>query len=110
MELKIISNTENKSFGRREITFNVLQDSGTSKRAEVHAELCKKLNLKPESTIVVRMSQRFGAKECVAVAHSYEAKEVMERYEPRYLLDRASGTKRKHEAKAKKASPAKKVE
>jgi ribosomal protein S24E len=96
MELKIISNTENKAFSRRDILFSVLQDSGTSKRSDVHTELCKALNLKPESTVVVKMEQRFGAKESSAVAHSYDTKELMERYEPHYLLDRISGTKRKH--------------
>jgi ribosomal protein S24E len=105
MQLKIISNTENKAFGRRDITFNIMQDSSTSKRSDVHAELCKTLNLKPESTIVISMDQRFGAKESSAVAHSYETKEFMERYEPHYLLDRVSGQKRK--PKAPGAKPAK---
>ena len=105
MELKIISNTENKAFGRREIQFNILQDGSTSKRADVHAELCKTLNLKPESTIVVKMQQRFGTRESSAVAHAYETKELMVRYEPHYLLDRISGQKRK--PKAAGAKPAK---
>ncbi len=102
MELKIISNTENKAFSRRDIMFNIMQDSSTSKRSDVHAELCKTLNLKPESTIVVKMDQHFGAKESSALAHSYETKELMVRYEPHYLLDRISGQKRKHATAASK--------
>jgi small subunit ribosomal protein S24e len=110
MDLKIISNTENKAFGRKEIMFSITQSGSTSKRAEVHAELCKALNLKPESTIIVKIDQSFGSKEISAVAHSYETKELMDRYEPRYLLDRVTGQKRKHASGGGKKSEAPKKE
>lgn len=109
MELKILSNTENKPFSRKDIVFSIVQgSSGISKRTDVHTELCKALNLKPESTVVVKIDQRFGAKESSGIAHSYETKEMMERYEPHYLLDRIAGKKRQPKAKAKKEAAPKK--
>ncbi len=110
MELKIVSNTENKTFSRRDIMFSITQSGSTSKRVEVHAELCKALNLKPESTIIVKIDQHFGSKDSSAVAHSYETKELMERYEPRYLLDRVTGQKRKHASGGSKKAEAPKKE
>ena len=103
MELKIISKKEDKSFSRQDILFSVMQSGATLKRSEVHTELCKTLNLNPESTIIVKMAQRFGARESSATAHSYETKELMERYEPNYLLDRVAGKKKAHAQKSKSA-------
>lgn len=107
MELKIVSNVENKTLGRREIAFEVA-DAGQAKRSEVHAELCKHLNLKPEGTVVVEMRRRFGEKQLSCTAHSYETKEKMEKTEPRYLLDRVSGNKRKAKAAKEAKAPPKK--
>ncbi len=106
MELKIVSNIENKTLGRREIVFQVAEGA-VAKRFEVQAELCKALNLKPEGTVVVEMGRRFGERQLSCTAHSYESKGLMERFEPRYLLDRVSGNKRKPGAakEEKKAAP-----
>lgn len=88
MELKILENVENKTLGRRDVTFQVVQ-AGPAKRSEVHAELCKALNLKPEGTIIIEMKRGFGEKQISCIAHSYETKEQMESAEPAHLLSRA---------------------
>lgn len=93
MELKIESSKENKLLNRKEITFTVEQDSSTAKRDELTKELCKKLNLNPESTIIVRIDQGFGRKESSGVAHSYQSRELLEKYEPKHVLARRLGKK-----------------
>lgn len=88
MELKINSNNENKLLGRREITFSVEQDSSTPSKKDIVKEVCKKLNLSPESTIIVKIDQGFGTKQSSGLAHSYESKAAMEKSEPKHLLTR----------------------
>jgi len=98
MELKIISNTENKLLNRKEITFSVEQDSSTATRDDLTKELCKKLNLSPDSTLIVKINQGFGKKESSGVAHSYATKEALEKFEPKHILTRIA-------KKAAKANP-----
>ncbi len=83
MELKILSNNENKLLKRKEISFSVVQDGGTVNKAELSKELCKKLNLHPESTIITRIDQGYGMKGSTGIAHAYQTKEMLEKYEPR---------------------------
>jgi small subunit ribosomal protein S24e len=101
MELKIISNNENKLLNRKEITFEVEQDSSTATREVLTKELCKKLNLSPEATLIVRIDQGFGQKHSSGIAHSYKDKETLEKYEPKHILTRIS----KKAAKANKEEP-----
>ncbi len=90
MELKILSNNENRLLNRKEIEFSVDQESSTANRTDLTKELCKKLNLSPESTLIVRIDQGFGKKESRGMAHSYQTKEALERYEPKHILERIS--------------------
>lgn len=107
MELKITANTENKLLNRKEITFMVEQDNSTAKREDLTKELCKKLNLNPDSTIIVRIDQGFGRKESSGVAHSYQSKELLEKYEPRHVLAKVGKKAAKQEGAEPKAEEAK---
>lgn len=89
MELKIISNEENHFLKRKEIKFSVEQDGSTVSRAEITKEICKKLNLSPDATIVVRIDQGFGSKESAGIAHSYQSKELLGKSEPKHILARS---------------------
>ena len=88
MELKIISNNENKLLNRKEIRFSVMQSGGTVNRTELARELCKKLNLHPESTIITRIDQGYGMRESTGIAHAYQTKEMLDKYEPKKILAR----------------------
>lgn len=110
MELSITSNKENKLLGRREIEFNVVQDGSTPSKNDIKAELCKKLNLDPESVIVVKLDQSTGVKQGHGFAHAYPSKEMIEKLEPLYLVNRMKGIKGAQAPKEKKAAPAKKDE
>src|SRR5437016_6312857 len=88
MKIEIVSDTENNLLKRKEIRFSIMEDNGTVKKSDALAELSKSLNLSPESTIIVRLDQSFGARQCFGVAHSYKTREELERIEPKYLLSR----------------------
>jgi ribosomal protein S24E len=87
MDLKITSNKENKTIGRKEITFTVFSDAAV-KRDDLKAELCKSLNASPASTIIVRIDSSFGSKSSTGLAHSYATEEALKKYENRGLLER----------------------
>ena len=88
MELNIISQTKKQLLGLNEIKFSVIADEATSQRGMVQRELCKKLNLNPDSTVIVNMKQSFGAKLVMCIAHAYSDKESMLASEPKHLMAR----------------------
>ncbi len=87
MDIKVISQNENKLLHRKEISFTITGFESTPSKADVHRELCKKLSLLPDSTIITNLKQEFGMKECGGTAHSYESKEAMSA-EPGYSIKR----------------------
>ena len=89
MNIEIIEERKNEALGnRKEITFVASYEGGTAAKEELKVELCKKLNLAPEGTMIVRMEQQYGRHECKGIAHSYEKEEDMKRIEPKHLLKR----------------------
>ena len=110
MELSITSNKENKLLGRREIEFNVVQEGSTPSKNEIKAELCKKLNLDPESVIIVKVDQSTGVKQGRGFAHAYPSKEAIEKFEPVHLVNRMKGIKGAPAPKEKKGPTAAKKE
>ena len=107
MEVNIVSDRENKPLKRREIEFSVDQEGGTPKRDELTREVCKKLNLNPDSTVVVKVDQGFGRKRSTGIAHSYASREALEKTEPKHLLARISKKAGKGEQKAEEKKEAK---
>lgn len=102
MDIKIISQGENKLLHRKEIEFTITGFESTPSKAEAHKELCKKLNLLPDSTIITNLKQAFGMKECSGTAHSYENKEQMAA-EPNYSkkrMEKSLGAKKEGAAEA----------
>ncbi len=111
MELKTTKETENKSMKRRDIEFYIMQDDRTPTKAEVKTELCKKLNLNPDATAIVRIDQSFGAKQCTGLAHAYADAKSMKQFEQPHLAERGMEKKKKEggqkeEAKAEKPAEA----
>lgn len=106
MELKIVSSNDNKLMSRKEIRFSVDQDGSTASRDMLTKEICKKLNLNPDFTIIVRIDQGFGKKESTGTAHSYDSKEMLEKYEPKHLLTRIGKKAAKGKKEEAAAAPA----
>lgn len=93
MEVHITSETTNNLLKRKEIRFSISEDDATVSKADVHREICKKLGLSPESTVIVSVNQAFGARQSSGIAHSYHSKEEMEKSEPKHIMNRAAGKK-----------------
>jgi ribosomal protein S24E len=110
MEINVTSNKENKLLNRKEIDFYIIQDGSTPSKKEIKTELCKKLNLDPESVMIVRVDQTTGLRQVHGMAHAYSSKEQVEKFEPDYLMNRMKGIKGKAPAAKKAAAPAKKAE
>jgi ribosomal protein S24E len=99
MEIEITNDTNNAVAKRREIEFYVIQTDRTPQRDEVKREVCKKLNLSPDSTLVVSLNQTFGVKRSRGIIHSYQNADVMKSNENAYLFER-------HERRVKKLAKA----
>ena len=90
MEIEILSKKEEKLFGRNEIVFSIISDNKTVSKQDALVVLCKKLNLKPDSTVITEIKQGFGARTSVGYAHAYLKADDIKRFEEKRLLDRAS--------------------
>lgn len=98
LEIKVDSDTENKLMGRREIAATATYTGSTPSRDIIKQELCKKLNLKPDSTAVVRISQIYGTMSSGIILHGYSTRETMLAFEKE--------GRKKDDAKAKEQKPA----
>ena len=106
MEINIVKDSKNEVAKRREIEFTITQEDRTPSKADVSKELCKKLNLSPEATVVVKMGQEFGTRMTRAVAHSYQDADAMKKSEPDFLFERVVKKAKKAAAKAAEAPAA----
>ncbi len=97
MEISILSDMKDQSAGRREISFSVVQEGRTASRDEITQELCRKLNLSPDATIITDIKQEFGVRRSTGVAHSYASKEQLDKAEPKYLIARLAKRGKKAE-------------
>lgn len=87
MTIKIDSDVTNKLLKRREITFSCTYAGKTPAKDEIKVELCKQLNLSPDTTVIVRIGQLYGVMKAEGRAHSYSDAESM-KIEPGYLAAR----------------------
>ncbi|HUC39050.1 MAG TPA: hypothetical protein VL944_02880 [Candidatus Acidoferrum sp.] len=110
MEVSILSDTNNAVMNRREISFSIVQDDRTTSKEEIKKEVCKKLGLSPDTTIVVEIKQEFGVRRSTGRAHSYKSKELLEKEEPKYLLERLAKKEKKEAAPEEKKEEKPKAE
>lgn len=105
MDLKLGKEIENKMLGRKEISFTISHKGKTPTVDEAKVQICKKLNLSPELTVIVQINPVYGSTESEIIAHSYSTKEEMA-VEKKHLNARAE----KKAAKVAKAAPAPEAE
>lgn len=79
MELKILSNDENKLLGRREIKASAISTDKTPTKDAVKEELCKKLSLDPALVEIREIKQRYGLRVSDVLVYSYLSKEIMDK-------------------------------
>ncbi|EQD46260.1 30S ribosomal protein S24e [mine drainage metagenome] len=102
MEIKVIENVDNKLLGRKEVSFLATYGDKTISMDEAKTEICKKLGLKPENTVINRIDQKFGLKQSMIRVYSYQNKEAMDRYERKYLTKRLEKKAKSKDAEAQK--------
>lgn len=83
MEINITQDRENKLLGRREVAFTAEYESKTPTKEEVREGICKKLNLNPDSTEIVRIDQLYGQKASSILVYSYSSREQMQKLAPK---------------------------
>lgn len=103
MNVNIITTTDNKLLGRREIEAEVSFDAATPKRAEIKQAICGKVGANPELMVLRRVSASFGTKAVRVVAHLYPAREALMGTEPVHIRVR-EGLMPKPEKKKKVAA------
>lgn len=80
IEINITKDIENKLLERREIVFTASYVGKTPSKEELKESVCKKLNLNPDTTSIVKIEQRYGSMRSEVMVHSYSEKEAMERF------------------------------
>ncbi|MDE1860157.1 MAG: hypothetical protein KGH72_00380 [Candidatus Micrarchaeota archaeon] len=107
MEIRIEQDTNNKLLGRREVHFTATYGDKTPSKAEVKESICKKLNMDPEATEVVKIKQLYGNKSSSIVVYGYETKELMQKMAPKVKEKKAKagGKEAPKKAEEPKAAP-----
>lgn len=81
VDIKLNTQIENKLLRRKELSFTAYYKGKTPIKEEIKEEICKMLNLKPETTIILSIEQQYGVQESTIRANSYDKKEDMLRFE-----------------------------
>jgi small subunit ribosomal protein S24e len=89
MELKIISEEENKLFNRKEVRFEVSHDKeATPKLADVRRAIATKTGGNVSHVIIDGFKTLFGIGRTIGDARIYDKMDELKDYEPTYLLKR----------------------
>ena len=95
MEIKISNKTENKLLDRTEIEAEIINDkAATPKRNEVRKLLAAQLGADEQLLIIKKIAQSFGSAVKLS-AMLYKTKEELQKYEPKYMIGRETGQKKK---------------
>ena len=106
MEIKLLSKTENPLLNRLEITAEVLhQGEPTPKRGDVRKLLAAQLGAEENTVTIKKLDSTFGTKSKL-IATIYKDRASLDKLEPKYIVGRETGQKKKPGAK-KEAAPAK---
>lgn len=86
---------QNKVIGRREIIIKLFHiGTGTPSRKDIRTSLASLLNVPADLIVIRKISTSYGAGISIVRAHVYDRKEILEKFEPQYLLDRDAGVKK----------------
>ncbi len=109
MEMNIDSKTENKLFGRTEVTFSASYEGATPGRKVIKEEISKHVGANAERIVIVKVLTTYGTHKCHGSAYVYSSKDALN-IASRYLLvrDGMLEKKKKEPKKKKTPTPAKK--
>jgi ribosomal protein S24E len=95
MELKIISDNENKVVGRREIKAEINYEQAPPSKQDVLEELAKQLKAEKNLIIIKRLSNVFGLRKMICTANLYADEKTLNKFEPKYLIKRIKKEEKK---------------
>lgn len=108
MEFNIVSKEKNPFLKMEEIKFEISDVTKTPTKKEVKEQIAALTNSKEELIAIKKIDQQFGSHTAFGHARVYESKELMEKTEPKYILERNFGKKETSETKQK--GPAQKTD
>jgi len=77
IDISIKRDFENKLLERREVTAEVLYAGVTPSKEAIKEQVCKKLNLDPKLTVIVRVNPMYGVTKSDVIAYSYKDEKAM---------------------------------
>jgi len=87
---------ENNVIGRKEVFVKLFHiGTGTPSRKEVKKTVASALSVAEDLIVIRKIFTNYGAGISNVRLHVYNNKEVLAKFEPKYLIDRDQGTKQK---------------
>jgi len=77
MEIKIIQETKNPLFNRKEVAFEIKSDFAPNK-ADIEKIISEKFSAKPEAFKIKKISSNFGSKNFKVIANIYSSRKEKE--------------------------------
>ena len=97
MEIKIISQEENKPLSRTEAKVSLVYEGTTPSRKDIQKEVAKKLKAKEELTIIKTIQTGFGEAKAIAYVNAYTDETVLKKIERKNLVEKHTGHEPKQE-------------
>ena len=94
MKITITGKSKNALLNRTEISFTVEGTHVPPPRKEVREKIAALENVKPEQTIVSKISHGFGSQDIEGKARIYDSVEALEKTELEYMIGRNKGVKK----------------
>ncbi|MFT4313216.1 MAG: hypothetical protein ACMXYA_02315 [Candidatus Woesearchaeota archaeon] len=89
MELKILSETQNKSMQRKIIEAEVhFLEKATPSRAEIQETIAKKQKADKELVVIASLDAKFGANSTKITAYVYNSQKALAQFEPKYVVEK----------------------
>ena len=87
----VVSQKENKVIQRREVVVRIEhRGKGTPSRPDVINAVSKLMEVNPDLVVVRRIETEYGRDASKAWVHIYWDKAALEKFEPRYVLERTA--------------------
>lgn len=88
MDMKVLKERETPLLSRKRITFEVNFNGVTPSRIQVRDAVAKKVSADKDLVIIKHVYNRYGIEQAKVIAHVYDKKEDLMRYEEKVLIDK----------------------
>lgn len=107
MSIKILSKKDNVLFNREEVLLELsYPKSATPNRKIIAEEVIRATKAQPNLISIRSTRPIFGRQASIVTAYIYKDRKILEKNEPKYILDRFNPPKKEGEAAPAQAAPA----